>query len=477
MAYDGLIGPVLLVEDTASLRAIYVALLRRSGLEVDSASTAAEALAAHERKRHPIVLLDLMLPDGDGIDVLRRIRDDAPDVKTIVITANGSINRAVEAMRGGAFDFLVKPFDDARLMRALRAAAVSISDTRQHPLPEPTERGFQGFVGGSEVMRAVYETLRDVGRSTASAFITGESGTGKEVCAQAIHALSPRRDKPFVPLNCGAIPRDLLESEVFGHLRGSFTGAIADKQGAAAAADGGTLFLDEICEMDVDLQTKLLRFLQTGAIQPVGATQSRRVDVRIMCATNRDPSAEVAAGRFRADLFYRLFVVPIEMPPLRARGRDVIEIAESLLLSYAHEEGKAFRKLSPEVEQAFLCHPWPGNVRELQNILRNVTVRRQGDEVTLDMLPRHFLEATQPSRWPRAGETAPTRAANVAAEGASLHNRLCSMVGETLGTVERGFIEATIEACDGSIPQAARLLGVSPSTIYRKRSGWESAAE
>jgi two-component system, repressor protein LuxO len=317
-------------------------------------------------------------------------------------------------------------------------------------------------------MRGVYDTIREVGRSSATVFITGESGTGKEVCAEAIHRLSPRRDRAFVPLNCGAIPRDLMESEVFGHRRGAFTGAIGDKLGAAAAADGGTLFLDEICEMDVDLQTKLLRFLQTSTIQPVGAPTPSRVDVRIVCATNRDPQVEVAAGRFRADLFYRLFVVPIHMPPLRDRGEDILQIADALLRRYADEEGKRLSGIEPEVARAFLRYDWPGNIRELQNVLRNIAVLRDGDTVTVDMLPGRIADALSPAAALRTA--ASPHVAGAQPQG--YDDGLRALLGTPLGQLERDYIEATIAQCDGSIPKAARILEVSPSTLYRKREAW-----
>ena len=461
--------PILLVEDTPSLSELYATLLRRAGREVECAFTVAEARARHAAVGHRIVLLDLMLPDGDGIDVLRDMRARDPSVRAIVATSNGSINRAVEAMREGAFDFLVKPFDEARLLRAIELADETPAAPHLDAPPEPDERGFQGFIGLSPGIRAIYETIRGVGRSTATVFITGESGTGKELAAQAIHDVSPRRDKPFVPLNCGAIPRDLLESEVFGHLKGSFTGAISDKMGAAAAADGGTLFLDEICEMDIDLQTKLLRFLQTSMIQPVGATTARRVDVRIVCATNRDPQAEVDAGRFRSDLFYRLYVVPLHLPPLRDRGDDVLRLAERLIADYARVEGKRFAGLSEPVRAAFLAYSWPGNVRELQNVLRNVAVLRDGPMVTMEMLPQKIAGGAGAERHP------PSAPAHAPATQTSLRETLAPLVGATLSEIEREFIEQTIEACGGSIPRAARLLDVSPSTLYRKREGWERA--
>ncbi|MGF1658757.1 MAG: sigma-54-dependent transcriptional regulator [Rubrimonas sp.] len=460
--------PILLVEDTPSLSDLYATLLRRAGREVECAFTLAEARARFAAGGHRLVLLDLVLPDGDGIDALREMRARDPNVRAIVATSNGSINRAVEAMRAGAFDFLVKPFDEARLLRAVEQADAAPASPHLVAPPEPDAQGFQGFVGLSPAMRAVYETIRDVGRSTATVFITGESGTGKELAAQAIHDLSPRRDRPFVPLNCGAIPRDLLESEVFGHLKGSFTGAISDKPGAAATADGGTLFLDEICEMDIDLQTKLLRFLQTSTIQPVGAASARKVDVRIVCATNRDPQTEVDAGRFRSDLFYRLYVVPIHLPPLRERGDDVLRLADKLLADYARVEGKRFAGLSDTVRAAFRAYPWPGNVREVQNVLRNVAVLRDGPLVTPEMLPAKLAAC--------AGAIPPGPASRPAPAGApNLREALAPLVGATLSEVEREFIEQTIDACGGSIPRAARILDVSPSTLYRKRESWERA--
>ena len=347
--------------------------------------------------------------------------------------------------------------------------AMSISADPQPKPPRsafahPTELG--DFVGASTGMTLVYEKIRSVARSSATVFITGESGTGKELCAQAIHDQSPRVSHPFIALNCAAIPPDLMESEVFGHLRGSFTGAVQDKVGAAAAADGGTLFLDEVCEMDLALQTKFLRFLQTSSVQPVGATRPREVKVRIVCATNRDPLEEVRRGRFREDLYYRLHVVPIHMPPLRTRGNDIVTIAEAALARLAAEEGRRFSGLDSQVKALFRRHPWPGNVRQLNNVLRNVVVLNEGGVVTLEMLPPDFRAAAgEDSRiCPRAtnDEIVPV-AAPLTTQG---------LVGLTLAEIEQRVIEATISQVGGSLPQAARILGVSPSTLYRKRAGW-----
>ncbi|MEM8842563.1 MAG: sigma-54 dependent transcriptional regulator [Pseudomonadota bacterium] len=471
---------ILLVEDTHSLSMLYTKVLTSAGLKVTCAYTVAEAKAAYEKAQNRVILLDLMLPDGDGIELLREVRERDPKAKAIVISAHGSINRAVEAMREGAFDFLVKPFDDRRLMTAVSNAIGSLElEATDGDVAEEAdwqEHGFQGFIGSSKVMRGIYEMMNNIGRSTATVFITGESGTGKEVCAQAIHNLSTRRKGPFIAMNCGAIPRDLLESEVFGHLKGSFTGAITDKQGAAAAADGGTLFLDEICEMDLALQTKLLRFLQTSTVQPVGATQPVKVDVRIVCATNRDPAAEVKAGRFREDLYYRLHVVPIHLPPLRDRGSDVIEIAERMLNEIAEEEGKPFRRLSDAAKERLMQHPWPGNVRQLQNVLRHIVVLNDSEYVTGEMVPSD-IEVSPGSLTPDTMTTEPILAPGVSVEPAqSTGETIKALVGLSLDSLERRFIEATIDECDGSVTRAARLLDVSPSTLYRKREAWAKTA-
>lgn len=458
---------LLLVEDTASLRLLYETILRRAGHQLVSAGSLAEARAQCADTQPRLVLLDLQLPDGDGLELLAQLPSET---RVIVVTANGSINRAVQAMRAGAFDFLVKPFDENRLLSAVDNALATAPAMPDEPggAEPPT---FAGFIGRSSAMEEIYRMVRAIGRSTATVFITGESGTGKEVCARAIHSVSNRARKPFVPLNCAAIPRDLLESEVFGHLKGAFTGALSDKPGAAAVADGGTLFLDEICEMDLSLQTKLLRFLQTSTIQPVGAARPIPVDVRIVCATNRDPAEEVRQGRFREDLYYRLHVVPIHMPPLRARPSDIMEIARSFLARYAQEEGRNFTGFEPAVERIFLSRPWPGNVRQLLNVIRNIVVLHDGPLVRPEMLPAEIAVGVSA---PLAPGSAPEP--DWAPVPRTTREQLAALVGTPLAEIEREFIEATIDQCDGSIPRAARILDVSPSTLYRKLETWSGLA-
>ena len=450
---------ILLIEDTPSLQMIYAAALGKAGYSVETCGTAAEGLAAFRRLKSSVVLLDLMLPDRAGLDVMQDLLAAQPQTCVIVITANGSINKAVEMMRAGAHEFLVKPFDDQRLIAAIENARKA---QRHRPVPAaPVDaQVLSPFIGRSRPMLAVYDKIRSVSRSMASVFITGESGTGKELCAEAVHALSARSSGPFVPLNCGAIPVDLLESEVFGHLRGSFTGALSDKLGAAAAADGGTLFLDEICEMDLNLQTKLLRFLQTSTITPVGATKPRKVNVRIVCATNRNPLEEVRRGRFREDLYYRLHVVPIHLPPLRERDDDVNEIAERMVVQMGREERRNFSGLSPRVRDLFRVLPWPGNVRQLINVLRNVVVLNDGPLVTVEMLPPDLL-----ADRPALAEAPATRPALT----------LGDLTGRTLAEIERIVIEDALLRHGNSIPKAARELDVSASTLYRKRESWDKA--
>jgi two-component system repressor protein LuxO len=446
---------ILLVEDTASLAAVYADYLRVAGHAVAHARTAAEVLPLARAAPPDAVLLDLRLPDGDGLSLLRDLRCELPDLPVIVMTAHGSVATAVEAMRGGASDFLVKPFAAERLAVTLANALERAALRREVRALSAgqTRAAFQGFIGAAPAMQAVYRVLETAAQSRATVFITGESGTGKELAAEAVHRLSPRAAGPFIAINCAAIPRELIESEVFGHVRGAFTGAVADRIGAAQAADGGTLFLDELCEMDLALQGKLLRFIQSGTFQPVGSMQPRRTDARFVCATNRDPLEEVRAGRFREDLYYRLHVVPVRLPPLRERGDDVVAIAEALLARSAAEEGKRFRGFSEAAKAALLAHRWPGNVRELENAVRTAVVLHDGEWVEAAMLPLR----------PAAPAAGPAAVANAA--------RLIRPLAE----IEREAIERAVELCEGNIPKAAAHLGISPSTLYRKRAAWQAA--
>ncbi len=457
--------PVLVIEDTVSLRLVYRTILTAAGHPVEVAASAAEGLAKFRDSAVRTVLLDLVLPDREGLHLMRDMLTIRPGTQVIVLTAHGSVGKAVEAMRAGAHEFLVKPVEEARLLAALANASPPVVarpvPTARVADPAPTAAPSGSFIGSSEAMARIQGKIASVARSMATVFITGESGTGKELAALAVHGASARANGPFIALNCGAIPQDLLESEVFGHMKGSFTGAISDKPGAAQAADGGTLFLDEICEMAPALQTKLLRFLQTSTIVPVGATKPRKVNVRIVCATNRDPLDAVRRGHFREDLFYRLYVVPIHMPPLRERAEDVIEIAETALARFAAEEGRSFDGLSPEVLALFRRLPWPGNVRQLLNVIRNVVVLHPGGLVTPGMLPENLFAQDEPRPVP---PPLPAPSGQITLSD--------DLLNRPLAQIERMVIEAVLERHGGSVPKAARTLELSPSTLYRKLEGW-----
>ncbi len=486
---------VLVVEDTPTQAELACALLREMGVEIRLAECGAAGLSIARHWAPDAILMDIDLPDFSGFEAMRRLRAEGIEAAVIVVTADASIRTAVEAMREGAVDFIAKPFAKARLTVTLRNALEKralVTELREVRAQLTRDRFF-GFIGASPAMQAVYRTIESVAASRANVFITGESGTGKELAADAVHRASPRAKRPFVALNCGAIPRDLLESEIFGHVKGAFTGATDTRLGAAKQADGGTLFLDEIGEMPLDMQVKLLRFTQTGTFQPVGGSSTQKVDVRIVSATNRDPWAEVEAGRFREDLYYRLYVVPLEMPPLRDRGADVLLVARHFLASFAKEEGKRFRGFAPEAEAALAGYGWPGNVRQLQNVVRNIVVLHDAERVERAMLPGMLLRGgggraaapvaaePQPPPEPAPAEPPPDTPAwtarlawsPAAAEPAPAAPSPPAPF-ETLAAVEKRHILAALAETGQDVPRAATLLGINPSTIYRKLQAWKA---
>lgn len=442
---------ILLIEDTPSLRAIYEAHLRSRGFEVIAAGNGAEGLARFRANAAQVVLLDLMLPDCDGIDLITEMLTLRPCAAIVVITADRSVDRAVEAMRAGARDFLVKPVSEERLMDAIEAAraAVALSEPPDANL-EPRPVG--DFIGQSPAMRAVYARLRSAARSMAPVFITGEHGTGKTLCAQTIHMLSARAPGAFVSLDCRAVPAGQFESELHGHLRGAFPGAVTDKQGAACAADGGTLLLDDICELDPAQQPKLQRLIETAQCRPLGAADPVQVTLRLISTCPEDPAEVIDKGRLRSELFYRLHVVPIHMPALRERREDIPALAQAALRRFAAIEGRSFARISPQAEARLRAHDWPGNVRQLMNVMRSVVVIHDGTELTEDMLPRDLGAAPQPS---------PAEAPQAA------------LAGRSLAEIERLAVEASLARHDGSVPRAARELDVAPSTLYRKLDAWK----
>lgn len=458
---------VLMVEDSPSLTAIYSAYLSDEPYKLVSVDSLGRAHASLDAFAPELVLLDIELPDGNGMDFLAHLMELADPPKVVVMTAHGTSNMAVDAIQKGAADFLTKPFDAARLKVTIANAAEQLLMGRRLEALSTPRSEYAGFIGGSRAMQSVYDTIDSLAATNATGFIVGESGTGKELAAEAIHAKSKRAKGEFVAINCGAIPGELMESELFGHVKGAFTGASSQREGAASVANGGTLFLDEICEMDLDLQKKLLRFIQTGTFRKVGSNTLETVDTRFVCATNRDPLVEVREGRFREDLFYRLHVVPLRLPPLRERERDILLIARHFLTYYAAEAEKRFSEFSAATEEQLLSYAWPGNVRQLQNVIQQMTVLHDGNLIEIDMLPidireRHIQDEDVIDHRPSA-------------DASESHDALASRRSiEPLWIVERRAIEGAIIACDGNINRAAGLLEVAPSTIYRKRQGWDA---
>jgi len=445
---------VLVIEDDpAARRMLAEALGATDGRDI-VVHQAADAAEAMDFSGETIAAAAVAVDGGNAAELIALLRQIGIGGPILALSRNGSVKNAVETIRAGADDFVVKPYQAADVARKLLAKidAPRPALARVQPRERGMSQDFQNFVGTSPAMLSLYAQIERVAPSKAPVFVTGESGTGKEVCAEAVHACSPRAGGPFIALNCSAIPRELMESEIFGHVRGAFTGAHEDRAGAAELAHGGTLFLDEICEMDLALQAKLLRFAQTGTVRRVGDTRLRHVDVRFICATNREPAREIEAGRFREDLFYRLHVLPLQLPALRERGEDVMKLARAFLLAFAEEEGRHFVGFAPEAETALATHDWPGNVRELQNVIRCVVVLHDGEEVRADMLALASIHEA-------ARDTGPLP-------------RVASPSIDPFWRQEQRIIEAALKAFDGNTHKAAHALEISPSTIYRKLQAW-----
>lgn len=464
---NALCGRLLLIDgDAASARQTSMEL---SGAllvapQITLATRGREAAELLRKLRFDVVICELTSLDdlAENVeDAMSRLVRLANGALILAVADSGSVSAALGAMRAGAHDYVAKPANGSIL--AGRLAELAQRHGRPRSLgveagPEPEVADFAGFVGASSAMQFLYEQIGRVAASSAPVFITGESGTGKDVCAEALHAKGPRAASRFVAINCAAIPRDLMESELFGVVRGAFTGAHEDRKGAAELADGGTLFLDEVGELDLSLQSKLLRFLQTGSLSRVGETATRKVDVRVICATNRNPMQMIAERQFREDLFYRLHVLPIHLPPLRQRPSDIILLARHFLGHYAHEEHKSFSGISPEAAQQLTAADWPGNVRQLQNLIRRLVVMFDGGEISANMLAAADIES-------RVVPPAPVEAPRA-------ERRLVLPMWQQ----EQRIIEEAIATFGGNISMAAAALEISPSTIYRKRQSWSDMA-
>jgi two-component system, NtrC family, response regulator PilR len=444
---------ILVIDDEPALREVLSMVLTRAGYEVRDAPSGEAGLRVFAQWQPDLVISDLTMPGIDGLEVLRRVRLQAAelrrDVPVILITAYASTGTAVAAMKEGAFDYVAKPFNNEELrlvvQKALAMRHLEEENVRLHAALQSRYQMGQ-FVGTSERMQEVYGLVRRVMGTRINCLVCGESGTGKELLARAIHYGSGRSQRPFVAVNCGAIPEALVESELFGHRKGSFTGALRDKIGYFEAADGGTIFLDEIGEMPPAAQVKVLRVLAERKVSPVGAHEEVAVDVRVVAATNRNLAAEVKAGRFREDLYYRLNVVQIDMPPLRERGEDITTLAQHFIEKFGEEYAKPIRGATPEALRLLRAYSWPGNVRELQNIVERAVALESGAVLTASALPERLHGGLAPAGLELPEEEFPT-------DGIDLEARL--------GAVERRYIEAALAASGHNRTAAARLLGIT----------------
>jgi len=452
---------VLVADDELSIRKVLSATLKRDGYEVFAASDGAEALEL--LRTHPIdlVLTDLRMPKVDGMSLLRHVLAEHAGIPVVILTAHGTVDNAVEAMKLGAFDFLSKPFDQDELRLVIKKASATAALSTAEP--EPGSGSRYGLIGHSPKLERVFRMIDKVAAAPSTVLITGESGTGKELVAAAIHHHSPRKEKPFIRINCAAIPRDLIESELFGYERGAFTGAVASKPGRFELADGGTLFLDEIGEIPLEMQVKLLRALQESEFERVGGVATTRVDVRLVAATNRDLRSEITQGKFREDLFHRLNVVPVELPPLRDRVEDIPLLVEHFRQKYNKklEKNPPVERISDQAMTCFAQYVWPGNIRELENVMERAILFSDAGVVTQDELPdqiRKAGEAGEAAAQPQEGRAlAPTPI-----------GPLKEIVRAHTETLEKDLITRALEETGGNVTQAARKLAISRKSLQNK---------
>ncbi len=447
-----MVSKILIIDDEPVLQDVLMNLLTPEGFEILPALNAAEGLDIFTREEVDLILLDLMLPDRPGLELLPEILQLEKEIPVIVITAHSSIETAIQAIQSGAFHYLPKPFKNDEVLHLVRQAVERRRLQQENRQLRERLKGAGEFTGASRRIREIYELIQRAAPARSNILITGESGTGKELAARAIHRLSPREKGPFVPVHTSAIPSELLESTLFGHIKGAFTGAVASKMGLFEAADGGTVFLDEVGTIAPDTQTKLLRVIQEREIRRVGGVESLNVDVRILAATNVDLWKEVQAGRFREDLYYRLNVITIEMPPLRERREDIPLLAMRFLRDFAEENGRPVQAFSPEAMDLLSAYEWPGNVRELENAIERAVVLSSGSEVDVEALPPALR-----------GTSTATRLPEITPEGLDYR--------KAVAEYQRALVRKAMDLSGGVQRKAARLLGLSPTTfneIYRR---------
>jgi two-component system response regulator AtoC len=454
----GEVKQVLVADDEENLRRVLAAQLQHDGYEVHSVADGAAVLDAMAEHHIDVLITDLRMPKLDGMQVLKAVSDRHPHVPVIMITAHGTVDNAVEALKLGAFDYVTKPFDRAELRRVISKAARTSELSRKHVSGDPMERGRYRIIGQSEPMRGVYDVIEKVADTPSTVLITGESGTGKELIARALPENSARKDKPFVSVNCAAIPPDLLESELFGYEKGAFTGAVTSKPGRFELAHGGTLFLDEIAEIPVSMQVKLLRALQEQQFERVGGIKTITVNVRLIAATNRDLKTSIADGNFREDLYYRLNVVHVHLPPLRDRPSDIPLLIEHFVQQFNDKLDRAVTGFAPKALRALVQYEWPGNIRELENVVERCMIFAEDGEVGAQHLPAEVHDS---------GGNGPTnRVAGIATTPGE--TGLKEAIREATSKLEREFIARALEQTGGNVTHTARLLKISRKSLQNK---------
>jgi DNA-binding NtrC family response regulator len=446
---------VLVIDDETNLRKVLAALLRRDGYDVTIAENGEVGLAEFQKNGADAVITDLVMPKLGGMEVLRAVNAADPEVPVIIITAHATVDSAVEAIKLGAFDYVTKPFEQAELSNVL-AKAIRTHETARRSARG--ERGRPALVGESSAMQEVLKIIDKVADTPSTVLITGESGTGKELVATALHEGSSRRENPFIRINCAAIPKDLMESELFGYERGAFTGAVTSKPGRFELADGGTLFLDEIAEIPVEMQVKLLRALQESEFERVGGIKTTRVDVRLIAATNRDLEVETETGRFRKDLYYRLAVVPIALPPLRERRSDIPTLVRHFIDKYNRRLNKRIEGMTDEALAEVQAYAWPGNIRELENFIERTLLFADGPSIGVADLPQQL----------RSGTLTPLPTAGAPLPGPPGETGLKDIVKQRAAELEKGLISRALEETGGNVTRAAKLLQISRKSLQTK---------
>jgi nitrogen regulation protein NR(I) len=447
------LNKILIVDDELNMRLVLQAMLKKEGYEIAAASDGLEALKMMKTAPFDVVVTDLKMPNLDGLGLLDRMIREYPSVPVIIITAHGTVATAVDALKKGAFDYISKPFEQEDLKNVIEKAIRTRRLNEDETLLDPDDIDRSGIIGAGPGMAEIFETIKRVAPTTTTVLITGETGTGKELIAHAIHRNSPRRNNPFIKINCAAIPENLMESELFGYEKGAFTGAVTKKQGRFELAHKGTLFLDEIGELPKDMQVKLLRVIQDHSFERVGGLQTIKVDVRLVTATNRNLLQDVRDGHFREDLFYRLNVIPMHLPPLREREEDIPALTDYFIEKFNKKLDRALKGMDDCVRNIFIQYVWPGNIRELENLVERVVLMARTETVTFADLPSELKTAVE---------------ADLSVPSGSLQKPFKDFVKTHMEDIEKRMLLTTLDECGHNVTRAAQQLGLSRKGLQLK---------